>query len=157
MVGYGLSGDGHHITNPDPDGSGARRAMECALSAIDRSRIGYINAHATSTPLGDLSELRALRMAFGNHAENLLINAPKSMLGHTCWSAPAVETVAALLQVGGRRAHPSINIDNMDPGVDLDVCANKPRGLDTGVFLKNSFGFGGINSCALWRSPHALD
>ena len=126
-----------------------QRTLEQA--GIAPEQVGFVSAHATSTPLGDVSELRAIRAAFGDHADRLKINAPKSMLGHTCWSAPAVETVAALGQMRRRRLHGSINVDTLDPEVDLDVCAGGSVDHDFDVFLKNAFGFGGTNCCALWR------
>jgi 3-oxoacyl-(acyl-carrier-protein) synthase len=113
--------------------------------------VDYVNAHATSTPLGDLTELRSIKRVFGDHARNIRINAPKSMLGHCCWSAPTVETVAGLLQMQAGRLHPSINIDELDPEVDLDVCRHGPVDHRVTVMLKNSFGFGGINCVSLWR------
>jgi 3-oxoacyl-(acyl-carrier-protein) synthase len=120
-------------------------------AGVAPQEVDFVCAHATSTPLGDLSELAAIRGAFGAHAEGLRINAPKSMLGHTCWSAPVVETVAALKQLERRCLHGSINIDEIDPAVDLDVCVDGPVDCDARIFLKNSFGFGGTNCCALWR------
>ena len=114
--------------------------------------IGYVNAHATSTPLGDLTELQSIKRVFGAHAQRLHINAPKSMLGHCCWSAPTVETVAGLLQLRAGRLHRSINIDELDPEVDLDVCRDGPVDYRGDLMLKNSFGFGGINCVSLWRA-----
>ena len=151
VMGCVAMSDANHLPNPSPDGQAAtirRLLKECAIAP---EQIDFICAHATSTPQGDLSELNAIRSAFGAHAKNLKINAPKSMLGHTCWSAPVVETVAALMQMKHGRLHPSINIDNMDPEVDLDVCANVAVDHRIEIMLKNSFGFGGINCCALWR------
>ena len=113
--------------------------------------VDFVCAHATSTPLGDRSEVNAIKAAFGQHAYKLKINAPKSMLGHTCWSAPVVETIAGLLQMKHGKLHPSINVFNKDPEIDLDVCANEAVEHEIQVMLKNSFGFGGLNSCALWR------
>ena len=94
-------------------------------------QIDYINAHATSTPLGDITEIRSIKSVFGAHARRLKINATKSMLGHTCWAAPVVETIAAVLQMNAGRLHPSINIDELDPEVDLDVCAGHARSSTT--------------------------
>jgi 3-oxoacyl-(acyl-carrier-protein) synthase len=151
VLGCVVMSDANHLPNPSPDGQAAtiRRLLENCRIAPEQ--VDYVNAHATSTPLGDLSELKALRTAFGSHAYRLKINAPKSMLGHTCWSAPVVETVAALLQMKHGRLHPSINIETRDPEADLDICANQAVDHQTRLFLKNSFGFGGINCCALWR------
>ncbi len=151
ILGCVAMSDANHLPNPSPEGQAAtiRRLFEDCRVAPEQ--VDFICAHATSTPLGDLSELSALRTAFGGHAKNLKINAPKSMLGHTCWSAPVVETIAALLQMRNGMLHPSINIDNLDPEVDLDICANTAVKHQSEILLKNSFGFGGINCCALWQ------
>lgn len=118
---------------------------------IRPDEVDYINAHATSTPLGDLTEIRSIKRVFGDHAYRLKINAPKSMLGHTCWAAPTVETVAGILQMRVGQLHRSINIDELDPEVDLDVCREGPVRHDVELLMKNSFGFGGINSVSLFR------
>ena len=113
-------------------------------------QVDFISAHATSTPLGDLTEVRSIKRVFGDHAKKLKINAPKSMLGHTCWAAPTVETVAAVLQMRAGKLHPSINIDELDPEVDLDICrGTTPVDWPVRILLKNSFGFGGINCVSL--------
>lgn len=143
--------DGNHLPNPSPEGQARTIVRTLAEAGVAPEEVDFVSAHATSTPLGDLSELRAIRSAFSAHAERLKINAPKSMLGHTCWSAPAVETVAALGQMRRGMLHASINVDQLDPAVDLDVCANGPVEHEIRVLLKNSFGFGGTNCCALWR------
>jgi 3-oxoacyl-(acyl-carrier-protein) synthase len=143
--------DGNHLPNPSPEGQARTIIRTLDRAGVDPTEVDFVSAHATSTPLGDLSELQAIRSAFGAHADRLKINAPKSMLGHTCWSAPAVETVAALGQMRRGRLHRSINIDRLDPAVDLDVCADGPVDHAVEVMLKNSFGFGGTNCCALWR------
>jgi 3-oxoacyl-(acyl-carrier-protein) synthase len=153
VVGCVASSDGCHLPSPSTEGQARTIARLFRETGVAPEEVEYVNAHATSTPLGDLSEIRALRTAFGKHAERLKINAPKSMLGHTCWSAPAVETVAAILQMNGGRLAPSINIDELDPEVDLDVCANGAVDLKPRFALKNSFGFGGINCCSLLRHP----
>jgi 3-oxoacyl-(acyl-carrier-protein) synthase len=127
----------------------ARALREAGLAP---EQIDYINAHATSTPIGDLTEIRAIKRVFGAHAYQLKVNAPKSMLGHTCWAAPTVETVSAILQMRGGTLHPSINIDQIDPEVDLDVCAGRAVEHPTRCVLKNSFGFGGINSVSILRA-----
>jgi len=143
--------DGNHL--PQPSAEGQTRVMATALAeaGLQPTDIDYINAHATSTPLGDLTELRSLKNIFGDHAYRLRINAPKSMLGHTCWAAPTVETVAALLQLRAGKLHRSINIDELDPEVDLDVCRDGVVDHRIQVMMKNSFGFGGINCVALFR------
>ena len=154
IVGYALNADAHHLTAPPDDGEGVKRVMQLALddARLEPSRIQYLNAHATSTPLGDLTELQSIKQVFGDHAYKLKINAPKSMLGHTCWAAPVVETVAAVLQMRDGRLHQSINIDDLDPAVDLDVCREGPVRHGVRTVMKNSFGFGGINCVSLLRS-----
>lgn len=153
VLGCVATSDGCHQPSPSVEGQTRtiRRLLEEAHVA--REEVDFVSAHATSTQLGDLSEIAAVREAFGEHAHRLKINAPKSMLGHTCWSAPAVETVAALLQMQRGKLHGSMNIETLDPEVDLDVCADGPVDLDVRVLLKNSFGFGGINCCALFGHP----
>ncbi len=156
LLGCCATSDGCHL--PTPSREGQARTMKGVMqqSGVAPEEIDFVCAHATSTPLGDLSELNAIKDAFGNHAKNLKINAPKSMLGHTCWSAPLVETIAAILQMKAGRLHPSINIDELDPEVDLDICANRACDLDIKIFLKNSFGFGGINCCAIYKQPPGM-
>lgn len=151
VLGCVATSDGNHLPQPSREGQERtiRRLLETTGVAIEE--IDYINAHATSTPIGDLSEIRAIKDVFGERAKHLKINAPKSMLGHTCWSAPIVETVGAILQMKGGRLHPTINVEDQDPEVDLDVCANSAADHDINIFLKNSFGFGGINCCALFK------
>lgn len=151
VLGCTSTSDGSHLPAPSTEGQArtiARLLRSCGLTPAD---VDFVCAHATSTPLGDLSEINALRTVFGEHVHKLKINAPKSMLGHTCWSAPAVETVAGLLQMQHGKLHPSINIDELDPEIDLDVCANQAVDHQIQVMLKNSFGFGGLNCCALFR------
>ncbi len=151
VLGIEAMSDANHL--PSPSVAGQVRAMRRVFrnTGVKPEEIDYVNAHATSTPLGDMTELESIKTVFGDHAKKLKINAPKSMLGHTCWSAPAVETVAAILQMQRNRLHPSVNIDNMAPEVDLDVCANEAKDWEVKTFLKNSFGFGGINCCAIYR------
>jgi 3-oxoacyl-(acyl-carrier-protein) synthase len=147
--------DGSHL--PAPSMEGQTRTMRHLLQStgVAPEEVDFISAHATSTPLGDVTEIRSIKEVFGAHAYRLKINAPKSMLGHTCWSAPVTETVAALLQMTRGTLHPSINVDHLDPEVDLDVCANQAVKHRVRTLLKNSFGFGGINCCALFRSLDA--
>lgn len=151
VLGVASSADGNHLPQPSQAGQASlirQLLRECNVSP---EQVDYINAHATSTPLGDLSELRAIKDVFGTHAYKLKINAPKSLLGHTCWSSAVVETVAAVLQMQKGILHPSINIDRLDPEVDLDVCQNNPVKHDVAIMLKNSFGFGGLNSISLLK------
>ena len=151
ILGCTSMSDASHLPSPSTDGQSrtiSRLLRRCGVQPED---VDFVSAHATSTPQGDLSEIRAIHSVFGDHARKLRINAPKSILGHTCWSAPAVETVAGLLQMQGKRLHPSINIETIDPLVELDVCPNLPVDHEINLMLKNSFGFGGLNSCALIR------
>jgi 3-oxoacyl-(acyl-carrier-protein) synthase len=143
------SSDGCHL--PQPSQKGQARLMNRLLKkcGVKPTEVDYINAHATSTPLGDMTELRSIKEVFGDHAYKLKVNAPKSMLGHTCWSAATVETVAAILQMNKGELHPSINIEDLDPEVDIDVCQNGRQKHEVNILLKNSFGFGGLNSISL--------
>jgi 3-oxoacyl-(acyl-carrier-protein) synthase len=113
--------------------------------------VDYANCHATGTPGGDVQEILAIKQVFGDHAYRMKLNAPKSMLGHTCWASPLVETIGGLLQMKHGRLHPTTNIDRIDPEVDLDVCASGPVDHKITYMLKNSFGFGGLNCCSLIR------
>lgn len=151
LLGAVATNDGCHLPSPSTEGQARtmRRLLEVTGTAPEE--VGFVSAHATSTPVGDISELRAISQAFGDHAGRLRINAPKSMLGHCCWSAPAVETIAGILQLQGRRLHGSINIDELDDAVELDVCADGPVEYDGPLMMKNSFGFGGINCSTLIR------
>lgn len=155
IVAIEANSDANHLPNPSEEGQS--RLMQRVLKACDMrpEQIDYINAHATSTPLGDLTEVRSIKRVFGDHVKKLKVNATKSMLGHTCWAAPTVETVAAVLQMNAGKLHPSINIDEMDPEVDIDVCAGKAVEHKVRYCMKNSFGFGGINSVAILRQPDA--
>jgi len=151
ILGVESSADGNHL--PQPSQAGQARLIRHLLDRCDVApeQVDYINAHATSTPLGDLTELRAIKDVFGSHAYQLKLNAPKSLFGHTCWSSAIVETVAAVLQMQKGVLHPSINIDNLDPEVDLDICKDGPVTHKVDLLLKNSFGFGGLNSVSLIR------
>lgn len=149
ILGVESSSDGCHL--PQPSQVGQARLMKRLLKNcnVKPEEVDFISAHATSTPLGDLTELRSIKDVFGDHCKKVKINAPKSMLGHTCWSAATVETVAAILQMNRGELHPSINIDNLDPEVDIDVCRNERKKHEINILLKNSFGFGGLNSISL--------
>ena len=153
VLGCVATSDACHQPSPSVEGQTrtiVRLLDECGVQA---DQVDMVSAHATATVVGDVSEIRALKAAFGPHAGKLKINAPKSILGHTCWSAPVVETVAALLQMRKGKMHQSINIDTLDPEVDLDVCADGPSEIEARIMLKNSFGFGGINCCSLFANP----
>lgn len=151
VLGCTSTSDGSHLPSPSTEGQARTVARLLRRCAIAPERVDFVCAHATSTPLGDLSEVNALKTVFGDHAYKLKVNAPKSMLGHTCWSAPAVETVAGLLQMKHGKLHPSINIDEIDDQIDLDVCANEAVDHEIQIMLKNSFGFGGLNCCSLFQ------
>jgi 3-oxoacyl-(acyl-carrier-protein) synthase len=152
VLGCAANSDGNHLPQPSEDGQAWVIGQVLEEAGVRPDDVDYVNAHATSTPLGDLTELRSIKRVFGDHARRLRINAPKSMLGHCCWSAPTVETVAGLLQMRAGRLHRSINIDELDPEVDLDVCRDGPVDYRGDLMLKNSFGFGGINCVSLWRA-----
>lgn len=145
FIGYGMSSDAHHITTPDKDGP--KRGMENALrnAKVDLSLVNYVNAHGTSTPLGDINETEAIKLAFGDHAKNLVVNSTKSMTGHLLGAAGGIEAVFTTLAVHHQISPPTINIVNQDPDCDLDYCANEARDLKIDVALSNSFGFGGTN------------
>jgi 3-oxoacyl-(acyl-carrier-protein) synthase len=146
------SADGNHLPQPSVEGQVVAMNRVLQQAGLAPEQIDFISAHATSTPVGDITELRSIKQVFGRHAYRLKINAPKSMLGHTCWSAPTVEAVAAILQMKAGRLHPSINIDELDPEVDLDVCrGTEPVPCDVRHVMKNAFGFGGINSVAIFK------
>jgi 3-oxoacyl-(acyl-carrier-protein) synthase len=151
ILGVEASADGCHL--PQPSRQGQARLMNRLLSncGVKPEEVDFICAHATSTPLGDMTELNSIKDVFKEHAYSLKINAPKSMLGHTCWSAAMVETVAAILQMNKGELHPSINIETIDPTVDLDVCRGGRQTYNVDLLMKNSFGFGGLNSVSLIR------
>ena len=151
LVGYGMSSDAHHITAPDQDGP--RRGMVMAMrhAGVSPDEVSYVNAHGTSTPLGDKNETQALKLAFGDHAKKLVINSTKSMTGHLLGAAGGVEAVFTTLAVHHQVSPPTINIFNQDPDCDLDYCANQARDLDIKVALSNSFGFGGTNGSMVVR------
>ena len=148
LAGYGLSADAHHMTAPPPDGGGAVRAMNMALShaKIRPDQIDYVNAHATSTGLGDLCETRALKTVFGEHAKKISISSTKSMTGHLLGGAGAVEMAACALAMRDSVIPPTINLDNPDEDCDLDYTPNVAKERKVRVFLNNSFGFGGHNA-----------
>jgi 3-oxoacyl-[acyl-carrier-protein] synthase II len=153
MVGFGQSADAFHITAPSEDGSGAALAMGRALRSggIDPTEIGYINAHATSTPAGDISEIRAIRLAFGEHADRLAVSATKSMIGHLFGAAGAVEGIATVLAVRDGILPPTINLTDPDPACDLDLVPGQARKAEVEVAMSNGFGFGGHNAVVVFR------
>ncbi|WHQ43385.1 beta-ketoacyl-ACP synthase II [Alcaligenes faecalis] len=149
--GYGMSSDAHHITSPDRDGP--RRGVMNALrnGGINADEVQYVNAHGTSTPLGDVNESEALKLAFGDHAYKLVVNSTKSMTGHLLGAAGGIEAVFTTLAVYNQISPPTINIFNQDPACDLDYCANQARDMTIDVALSNSFGFGGTNGSMVVR------
>ena len=151
FAGYGMSSDAHHITSPDSDGP--RRGMLMAMrnGGINLEDISYVNAHGTSTPLGDKNETVALKLAFGDHAKKLVVNSTKSMTGHLLGAAGGIEAVFTTLAVHRQISPPTINIFNQDPECDLDYCANQAREMRIDVALSNSFGFGGTNGSMIVR------
>ncbi|MDV2115052.1 beta-ketoacyl-ACP synthase II [Alcaligenes faecalis] len=151
FAGYGMSSDAHHITSPDRDGP--RRGVMNALrnGGINPDEVQYVNAHGTSTPLGDVNESEALKLAFGDHAYKLVVNSTKSMTGHLLGAAGGIEAVFTTLAVYNQISPPTINIFNQDPACDLDYCANQARDMKIDVALSNSFGFGGTNGSMVVR------
>jgi 3-oxoacyl-[acyl-carrier-protein] synthase II len=145
LAGYGMSADAHHMTAPDKDGP--KRGMQNALrsAGLNPNDIQYVNAHGTSTPLGDKNETDAIKLALGDHAYKTVINSTKSMTGHLLGAAGGIETVITALAVHHQISPPTINIFNQDPECDLDYCANSARDLKIDAAFSNSFGFGGTN------------
>ena len=153
LVGFGMSSDAYHITAPPEDGEGARLAMVNALkdAALDPGAVHYINAHATSTPLGDKAETVALKRAFGDHARRLAVSSTKSMTGHLLGAAGVLEAIFSVLAIRDNVAPPTINYRTPDPECDLDYVPNTARQMKIDVSLSNSFGFGGTNGSLIFR------
>lgn len=149
VLGYGMTADGTHMTAPDPEGRGAARAMSAALrdARLDPARINYINAHGTSTPLGDKAETVAIKTVFAEHSKELVVSSTKSHLGHLLGASGGVEFAVCVQALLDQVAPPTINLDNPDPECDLDYVPHEARRLPLNVILKNSFGFGGHNAC----------
>ena len=147
VVGFGITGDAGHIAAPDSEGTGAKAAMSAALAhaGIDGSKVGYINAHGTSTPLGDAAEVAAVKALFGDHAYNLAMSSTKSCTGHMLGAAGGIESIAVILALKNGVLPPTINLDTPDEGFDLDFVANEPQERQIEFALNNSFGFGGHN------------
>ena len=148
IVGYGMSGDAHHITAPAKDGNGAFRSMEAALkrARLNPSDIDYVNAHGTSTPLGDLIELNAVKLLFGNAAKNIAMSSTKSATGHLLGAAGAVEAIFSILAIKHNVVPPTLNLDNPSDGCDLNLVPHRPQERRIRNVLSNSFGFGGTNA-----------
>lgn len=151
VIGYGLSADAHHITEPDPDG--AARCMKMAIrdAGIEPEKVDYINAHGTSTPVGDRSETKAVKMALGDHAYKVAVSSTKSMTGHLLGAAGGVEAVICGLSLKNQMIAPTINLEDQDPECDLDYVPNHPRKADLNVVMSNSFGFGGHNATIILK------
>jgi 3-oxoacyl-[acyl-carrier-protein] synthase II len=154
FVGFGMSADAHHITAPPEDGQGARLAMVNAVrdARLEPSEIDYINAHATSTDLGDRAETIAIKRAFGDHARRLAISSTKSMTGHLLGAAGAVEAIFSILAIRDNVLPPKLNLENPDPECDLDYVPNTARKATVSTALSNSFGFGGTNGSLVFRA-----
>jgi 3-oxoacyl-[acyl-carrier-protein] synthase II len=159
LAGQGLTSDGYHIAAPDPEGAGVTRAVKFALrdSGVDLSEIVHLNAHATSTPAGDVAEANALKAALGEHIDHVAVSATKSMTGHLLGGAGAIESVFVVLALHNRIAPPTINIDNLDEAVTVDVVRDHPRPLPAGPIaaINDSFGFGGHNVVLIFKSFEA--
>jgi len=153
VVGYGMSSDAHHITSPPDNGDGAFRVMRNAMkdARIEPSQVQYVNAHGTSTPVGDMAETIALKRAFGDHAPKLAVSSTKSMTGHLLGGAGGFEAGLCVLALRDQIAPPTINYEVPDPACDLDYVPNKARPLAIEYALSNSFGFGGTNGCLLFK------
>ncbi|MHB1123482.1 MAG: beta-ketoacyl-ACP synthase II [Ramlibacter sp.] len=151
LAGFAMSADAYHMTAPDVDGP--RRAMVGALrnAGINADQVDYLNAHGTSTPLGDLNESNAIKLALGEHAHKVVVNSTKSMTGHLLGGAGGIESVFTVLAVHEQKSPPTINIFNQDPECDLDYCPNTARDMKIEVAMKNNFGFGGTNGTLVFK------
>jgi 3-oxoacyl-[acyl-carrier-protein] synthase II len=151
LVGFGMGADAYHMTAPNVDGP--KRSMKAALrnAGLNPDQIDYMNAHGTSTPLGDVNETNAIKLAFGDHAKNMVISSTKSMTGHLLGGAGGIESVFTALAVHQQIAPPTINIFNQDPDCDLDYCANEARQMKIEYAAKNNFGFGGTNGTLIFK------
>ncbi|MGZ5163160.1 MAG: beta-ketoacyl-ACP synthase II [Burkholderiales bacterium] len=153
LSGYGMSADAHHITAPCADGDGAVRCMVNAMrnAGVNREEVDYVNAHGTSTPLGDIAETIAVKRCFGENAQKLAVSSTKSMTGHLLGAAGGIEAVFSVLAIRDQIAPPTINLVNQDPQCDLDYVPNTARAMKIDVVLSNSFGFGGTNGTLVFR------
>ena len=154
LAGYGLTADAYHMSAPMPEGEGAARCMHMAMkhARVNPEEVDYINAHGTSTPIGDVCETKAVKRAFGEHAARLAVSSTKSMTGHLLGAAGAVEIAACIMAMRDSVLPPTINLDNPDPECDLDYVPNKAREKKVKVAISNSFGFGGHNSSVLIKA-----
>ena len=151
VLGYGASNDAHHMAQPEPEATGVADMMRAALqrSGVEPERVGYINAHGTSTPLGDLAETKAIKAVFGDHAYQLAVSSTKSMMGHTFGAAGAIEAMMCALALHEGVIPPTINYRHPDPDCDLDYVPNEARRVQVDVALSNAMGLGGHNGCVL--------
>ncbi|PTH59727.1 beta-ketoacyl-ACP synthase II [Staphylococcus agnetis] len=157
IVGYGSTGDAHHITAPGPDGEGGSRAMEAAIkdAGIHPSDIQYLNAHGTSTPVGDLFEIKAIKNTFGEAAKQLKISSTKSMTGHLLGATGGVEAIFSVLSIRDKKIAPTIHVEKNDPEIDLDITPNKAVDCDINYAMSNSLGFGGHNAVLIFKKYDA--
>jgi 3-oxoacyl-[acyl-carrier-protein] synthase II len=153
LAGFGMSSDAHHITQPPEGGDGAARSMRNALAdaGVDAAQVDYVNAHGTSTSLGDQAESDGIKHCFGAHAANLVISSTKSMTGHLLGAAGGVEAIFTILAMRDSIVPPTINLDHPDPGCDLDYTPHTARDMQINIALSNSFGFGGTNGTLLFK------
>jgi 3-oxoacyl-[acyl-carrier-protein] synthase II len=153
VVGYGMSGDAHHITAPEGNGDGAYRVMRAAIhdAKIEPHQIGYVNAHGTSTPLGDAIETKAMKRVFGEYAKKIAVSSTKSMTGHLLGGAGGLEAGISVLAMRDQVLPPTINQETPDPECDLDYVPNHVRHAEVEYALSNSFGFGGTNAALLFK------
>ncbi len=154
LIGIGMSADAHHITAPDPEGRGAKLAMQTALNdaGIRPEEVDYLNMHGTSTPLGDVAETKAIKQTFGEHAYKMNVSSTKSMTGHLLGAAGAIEAIAAILAIVHGCVPPTINFETPDPACDLNYTFNQPEKRPVRVALSNAFGFGGHNTTVAFRA-----
>ena len=151
VIGFGMSADAYHMTAPDIDGPRRSMAMALKNAGVNADQIQYLNAHGTSTPLGDLNETNAIKAAFGDHAKNMVVSSTKSMTGHLLGGAGGIESVFTVLALHHQKIPPTINIFNQDPECDLDFCANTARDATIDIAVKNNFGFGGTNGTLVFK------
>ncbi|MGJ7490422.1 beta-ketoacyl-ACP synthase II [Variovorax sp. ZT4R33] len=151
VSGFGLTGDAYHMTAPDVDGPRRSMVMALANAGVNADEVQYLNAHGTSTQIGDVNETNAVKLAFGDHAKKLVVNSTKSMTGHLLGGAGGIESVFTVLALHHQKSPPTINIFNQDPECDLDYCANEARDMKIDVAVKNNFGFGGTNGTLVFK------
>lgn len=151
VLGFGMSADAYHMTAPDIDGPRRSMAMALKNAEVNVDQVQYLNAHGTSTPLGDLNETNAIKAAFGAHAKKMVVSSTKSMTGHLLGGAGGIESVFTVLALHHQKIPPTINIFNQDPECDLDFCANTARDANLDIAVKNNFGFGGTNGTLVFK------